>query len=380
MIKAKKRADGRYAKQIVTGYKDGKPVRKTLYGKTLKELDKKYREFMNKKENGTLIENEKMTFFALSELWLVNTKLGELKDQSYNNLKSQIRGLNAYIGDMCVKDIKKSHIEQIRAKLIEEKKIDKYNKALGNARAIFDYAIDSNMILKNPTAGMKRLTNKTNKRALTDQERQLFETAPLTPFEKTFTMLLLYTGMRRSEALALNISDINFKQGYITVNKTLVLSKPSTSDEILQDNTKTSAGTRKIPISSKLSPILKEYCKDRTGILFLSEYGNYIGTSTFTKRWNIMMKKLQEFADFELADDITPHIFRHTYASDLYKAGVDIKTAQYLLGHKDIKTTLDIYTHFGYVDVKIDKLEDYYKQYAVKMQSEENKKSAIPLK
>lgn len=159
------------------------------------------------------------------------------------------------------------------------------------------------------------------------------------------------------------------------MDKTLILSKPSTSDEVLQDNIKTSAGTRKIPISCKLSPILKEYCKDRTGILFLSEYGNYIGTSTFTKRWNVMMEKLKEFAD-----DITPHIFRHRYASALYKASVDIKAAQYLLGHKDIKTTLDIYTHLRYVDVKIDKLEDYYKQHAVKMQSEENKKSAIPLK
>lgn len=380
MIKAKKRADGRYAKQIVTGYKNGKPVRKTLYAKTLKELDKKYREFMEQLENGTLLENEKMTFAEVSELWLVNTKLGELKEQSYYNLQSQIRGLNVYIGDMYIKDIKKSHIEQIRATLIKEEKIDKYNKILGNARAIFEYAIESNIIVKNPTSGMKRLSNKTEKRTLTAEERHLFETAPLTAFEKTFTMLLLYTGMRRSEALALNVSDINFKQRYITVNKTLVLSRASTSDKILQDNTKTDAGTRKIPIASKLYPILKAYCKDRVGILFLSEYGNYIGTSTFRKRWNTMLKKLQEFADFELANDITPHMFRHTYASDLYKAGVDIKSAQYLLGHTDIKTTLNVYTHFGYVDVKIDKLESYYEDYAVKMQSERNKKLAIPLK
>lgn len=206
---------------------------------------------------------------------LVNTKLGELKEQSYYNLQSQIRGLNVYIGDMYIKDIKKSHIEQIRATLIKEEKIDTYNKQ------------------------------------------------------------------------------------YIT---------------------KIGAGTRKIPIASKLYPILKAYCKDRVGILFLSEYGNYIGTSTFRKRWNTMLKKLQEFADFELANDITPHMFRHTYTSDLYKAGVDIKSAQYLLGHTDIKTTLNVYTHFGYVDVKIDKIESYYEDYAVKMQSERNKKLAIPLK
>ena len=53
-------------------------------------------------------------------------------------------------------------------------------------------------------------------------------------------------------------------------------------------------------------------------------------------------------------------VYGHTYVSDLYKAGVDVKQAQYLLGHEDIKTTLDTYTHFGYMDVKVDKLESYY--------------------
>ena len=88
-----------------------------------------------------------------------------------------------------------------------------------------------------------------------------------------------------------------------------------------------------------------------------------------------ILKKLQTVSNVPLADDITPHTFRHTYASDLYKAGVDIKQAQYLLGHDDIKTTLDTYTHFGFADVKVDKLEAYYN--AVKMQSSEK---VIPLK
>ncbi|WP_408643014.1 tyrosine-type recombinase/integrase [Lacrimispora saccharolytica] len=49
--------------------------------------------------------------------------------------------------------------------------------------------------------------------------------------------------------------------------------------------------------------------------------------------------KLQTVSDKPLPDEITAHTFRHTYASDLYKAGVDIKQAQYLLGHDDNKTT-----------------------------------------
>lgn len=370
----KKRSDGRYAKQIVVGYKNGKPVRKTIYAKTLKELDKKYREFMALKESGRLLDNDRITFRELSELWMVNTKKGNLKSQSYGNLASQIKGINKYIGDMLVKDIKKSHIEQIRADLIEQEKIDKYNKALGNIRSIYEYAISANIALSNPTNGMKRIRHESAKRALTDQERKLIEKADLNDFERCFVNLLLYTGMRRSEALALNVSDIDFKNNCIYVNKTLVLSKSSKSKEILQHNPKTSAGTRTIPMSRHLVPILKSYCNGRIGILFLSEYGNYIGTSTFRKRWIAFLKKLEAANGGPIADDIIPHLFRHTYASDLYKSGIDIKTAQYLLGHKDIKTTLDVYTHFGYVDVKIDNLEEYYD--AVKMQSE---KKVIPM-
>ncbi|MBQ2671186.1 MAG: tyrosine-type recombinase/integrase [Clostridia bacterium] len=57
-----------------------------------------------------------------------------------------------------------------------------------------------------------------------------------------------------------------------------------------------------------------------------------------------------------------PHIFRHTYTTNLYYAGVDIKTAQYLLGHSDIKMTLEIYTHLDNkrVDESTKKLNEYF--------------------
>lgn len=366
---AKKRSDGRYAKQVVLGYRNGKPVRKTIYGKTLKELDKKYRDFMNDKESGRLIKNDKIKVKELLELWFTNTKVCELKPQSLGNLKSQIKGVNYYIGDKLAKDIQRSDIEQIRAELIEEDHIDKYNKALGIIRAVFNYAIECGFVLNNPTLGMKRISIKRNTRALTDEERLLFEKTDLNEFERCFTSLLLYSGLRRSEALALSDSDIHFDEGYINVNKTLVLSKASTSPEIIQDMPKSDSGIRKIPISHYLYPILFNYCQNRTGLLFLSEEGNPLGSSTFRKRWQSMLQKLEAVNGKPIAEDITPHIFRHTYTSDLVKAGMDIKTAQYLLGHADAKTTLNVYTHFGYNDIKINKLDDYYKTLAVKMQS-----------
>lgn len=60
-------------------------------------------------------------------------------------------------------------------------------------------------------------------------------------------------------------------------------------------------------------------------------------------------------------DNLTPHMLRHTYATMLYISGVEVLTAKEQLGHTDIKTTLDIYTHLDkqYKDKELDKLDEY---------------------
>lgn len=372
--KRKKRKDGRYAKQVTVGLKNGKPVRKTIYGETLKELDKKYRDFMSLKDKGIILQEENITFRELSELWLTNEKVGRIKDQSITIIKSQLKSINAYIGDMKVKDLKQSHIEGIRKAFIENGKLNRYNQCLITIRAIIKYAVRKDILTRDITEGLLKVKQEPKaKRALTSAERLLLSKADFNQFERCFVNLLLYTGLRKSEALALDISDIDFNHKKINVCKTLVTSKKV--KDCLQDYTKTKAGKRQVPIPTPLLPILKEYVSGRSGILFPSRSGGYIGNGSMCNHWSNILKKLQAASKTPLADDITAHTFRHTYASDLYKAGVDIKQAQYLLGHDDIKTTLDTYTHFGFKDVKVDKLESYYD--AVKMQSNGN---IIPLK
>lgn len=367
--KKKKRKDGRYSKQVTIGLRNGKPIRKTIYGKTQKELDKNYRDFMSLKDKGIILQEINMTFRELSELWLTNEKIGSVTDQSITVTRSELRTINSYIGDIKVKDLKQSHIESFRSTMINSGKPIRYNTCLGRIRAIVRYAVYKEILAVDITAGMKDIKNarRTKKRALTSSERQLIDNAELNDFERCFISLLLYTGMRKCEALALNVSDIDFKKRRIEVSKTLVTSKKTSC--CLQEYTKTTAGKRYIPIPSLLLPVLLEYTTGQSGVLFKSKTGSYIGLGSFNGRWNKILQKLQAVSKTPLPSDITAHIFRHTYASDLYKAGVDIKQAQYLLGHDDIKTTLDTYTHFGYTDVKVDKLESYYS--AVKMQSNE---------
>lgn len=136
-------------------------------------------------------------------------------------------------------------------------------------------------------------------------KRLLFEKTDLNEFERCFTSLLLYSGLRRSEALALFDSDIHFDEGYINVNKTLVLSKASTSPEIIQDMPKSDSGIRKIPISHYLYPILFNYCQNRTGLLFYQKKGTPLAVQHLENVWQSMLQKLEAVNGKPIAEDIT---------------------------------------------------------------------------
>lgn len=371
----KKRKDGRYAKQVTVGARDGKPVRKTVYGNTIKELDKNYREFMELRDKGIILSDKGTIYRNLHRLWIDNVKKGTVKPQTLGRYYERERFINTYLGDMKPKDIQKSHIEQIRSELMAKKMYIKFNCVLGDIRAVLQYGIDDGILARDVSARIQRLKYEPKpKRALTLEERMLIEKADFTGKERTLISLLLYTGARRNECLALTGGDIDLKKKTIRINKTIVPS--NRVDSVIQTMTKTNAGNRIIPISTPLMHILVPYCKGIDGPLITTPSGHYYRTQVFQNLWNEILSKLATANNGQpVAKDITPHIFRHTYASDLYKAGFDIKAAQYLLGHTDITTTLNTYTHFGYADIKINKMESYYE--TVKKQS---KDKIIPFK
>lgn len=85
-----------------------------------------------------------------------------------------------------------------------------------------------------------------------------------------------------------------------------------------------------------------------------------INTAAGGQNWNKRSKNVNRI--IAISSDITPHIFRHTFATTLYNAGVDVKTAQYLLGHSNIQVTLDIYTHLEKINNNsvTEKINNYF--------------------
>ncbi|MFZ5968236.1 MAG: tyrosine-type recombinase/integrase [Bacillota bacterium] len=145
--------------------------------------------------------------------------------------------------------------------------------------------------------------------------------------DKAIMQTMFYTGMRIGEAINLTLADINFTGNYIHVKK------------------RKSRYDRKVPISIKLRIILEdylEYCRseietDSDRVFVLANGGNYTES-----RFNKMIKRTAQKA--ELDGNMTSHIMRHSFASNLIAKGVDVARVKKLLGHESIITT-NIYLH-----------------------------------
>lgn len=144
--------------------------------------------------------------------------------------------------------------------------------------------------------------------------------------------LVLYTGLRRGEALALTRDDFDFDTATITISKSIYYGD-TTEPKIKQP--KTAAGIRTVPI---LDPLLKVMPRHWKGYLFSEDGGETPLTEyQYQVRWENFVQQTGVTS--------TAHQLRHSYATMLFECGVEVKDAQDLLGHSTAAMTQDIYTH-----------------------------------
>lgn len=222
---------------------------------------------------------------------------------------------------------------------------------------VFDYAMKQEYISKNPC---KMVTlprrkpvsgDKTANFWTKDQLMEFFKYIDKDKNTEKFTLfrVLAFTGIRRGECLALTWGDINFNENTLRVNKTLT--QGVKGKQIVQAP-KTRKGRRTIILDKLTIKYLKEWhMKQRK--LFLRYGFNTVNKSqlVFTtnknthKSLNTPGKWLSKIIKDHNLKKITVHGFRHTHASALFAAGASIKEVQERLGHEDVQTTMNIYTH-----------------------------------
>lgn len=230
----------------------------------------------------------------------------------------------------------------------------KYPK--GIAQQVFDYAIKMNIITDNPMRKVKlpkrkETINEVNKFYNTKELKHFFDCVKDYGNMKylAFFRLLAFTGMRKGEALALNWSDIDFNKKQVHITKGVVLDE----NEIpIISTTKTKKSVRTVSLDDESLATLRKWKIEQAkelmsiGINSLNKHqllftydANKLYRPSYSNCW------LEQIIKKYNLKKITMHGFRHSHCSLLFEMGTPIQVVQERLGHTNIKTTMDIYTH-----------------------------------
>lgn len=357
MIKKYQTKDGetRYMLQAYLGVDPftGKQRRTTRRGfKTQKEAKKAERELLlSVEENGFTDHSSKPTFEEVANLWLESYET-TVKPTTYQNTRKYLNILiKDYFSDIRIESISVSMMQQIVLKL--SKRYTAYSLYLSVVNRVFKFAMSLGIVQANPVDRIirpKQQPPKSEKIALAKEELNQFLTLAkehARPVLYAAWHTLAYTGLRKGELLGLEWSDIDLDNKVISVQHNLVM----VNGKYRIQSPKTRKSIRKITIDDTTASVLKSWkLKQKklffkngvknSNIVFSGSSGEYLDKSHF----RVSLKKFLKRYDLPA---ITVHGLRHTHASLLFEAGVEPKTISDRLGHANIQTTLDMYTHLN---------------------------------
>lgn len=321
----------------------------------------------------------KYTYEDVYLMWIENHRT-EIRGTTLASKESKFKSrILPKFGRVPIKEISRVYCQTVVNEWSKEMKA--FNDYVIQARLVFNYAMKLELIDKNPMEYIT-LPSRLEDKVFVEQSRKFLTKEELKQFmiyleEENKTQntclfrLLAFTGMRKGEVLALHWSDINFVNKDLYVKKTLA---KVNNKHVLQPP-KTRESQRWIDIDNQTISKLLQWKEEQK--LQYEEYGFSVASdkeqpifSTYHTRLNEMKymrvstpnDKLEAF--FKRHSDlhkIHVHGFRHTYASLLFESGATLKEVQTRLGHSDIKTTMDIYTHI--TQSSREKLADKFNRY-----------------
>ena len=251
----------------------------------------------------------------------------------------------------------------------------------GVVRPAFRMAVEDDLIKKNPfdwELATVLINDSVTRQALTKRQERIF--LEFIKNDKHYSQyyegmyILFKTGMRVSEFCGLTLNDIDMKNRKIRINHQLLRTSES---EYIIERPKTASGERELPMTEDVYQCFKSLIKKRkkvkvepmidgmSGFLVLDKNNMPYLAMHWEKRFQYALGKYNRTFKEELPT-ITPYVCRHTYCTNQVKNGVSPKTLQYLMGHSDIATTLQHYTHYNFEDVQKEVLELEKKQGGVK--------------
>jgi site-specific recombinase XerD len=345
-------------------YTDIRGKRQTVYSSDLKELREKEKEIQKQLDSGVDYAAGKVTVIQLLERYIslkqgvrYNTKVG------YNFVLNLIKKED--FGYKQIRDIKVSDAQKWIMKLHSDGKgYSTITSVRGVVKPAFQMAYNEDIIRRNPFDFklVDIVPNDSQKRiAMTEEQQRAWmnfirEDKTYCKYYDEF-VVLLGTGMRVSEFCGLTKSDLDFENRRIRVDHQLVRER---GGKYYVEKTKTECGIRFIPMTDDVYRSLKNILGSRRKMKTETMIDGYSGFILIDKdnhpkvalhienemRW--AMKKYKKLYPNQPLPHITPHVFRHTFCTNMANAGMDIKTLQYVMGHSDVGVTLNVYTHASF--------------------------------
>ena len=336
-----KRPDGYYQTTVWDGTYDERGVkkRKTIYGKTVKELEEKKREIETNIKNGNVIKSDGEDFLSLCGKWF-----REEKGTSSGNTKRMYRGvIERYFQSFSsVKPENISYLEIRRILKESENHPRTQEMIISTLKQIIKYGIREKKIPR--TKGEEILEcfpvvkyRSKEKRALTPGEKEAIFCVNLKDMDKAFLYILYGCGLRREEAIALETSDFDFA-GHVKISKALAILEHGDTE---MKAPKSERGNRTLPIPESVRGFVEAYAKSCDGALFpgMNRY-------KYSTMWRHIKKEIKRLCPD--SEGLSAHIFRHNYCSELcYKIPtLSIKNVARLLGDSE-QMVLNVYSHLN---------------------------------
>jgi len=332
-----KRKDGRWEAKLTIGYDtEEKPIRKSSYHKTRKAAQEALREAQARLANNLAQLDNSTTLREWSELWLENKK-SVLKSSTYENYTHMLKHILPPLGHLKLRDLKNVQMQAFLNELGKTKGRSTLDKVRGVLYGMLDEAERNELVMRNAARGLKIPLNAEpdkKREAFTPEEISLIENSVGTVGFTDVIAILLNTGLREGELLAMRRQNVSVENAciYVTHSATRVNGKPTLGTP------KTPESIRTIPVSDKILGLIAARLPKDDGFVFQCKNGDIWSPRSLLRAYK---KALEQIG----VRYLSPHCCRHTYATRLHTAGADTKMIQTLMGHTDYALTANIYTH-----------------------------------